>query len=111
MKNLLICLLFLPVFAYSQTIKGSFPVVCADLEEFAKALEDFEEIPLLTGMSVREFENESPFSTALVVFANGKTGTFTIAEKFNDKICIVTMGKNFKPYIDEETPSYKKDGM
>lgn len=111
MKKFLLPLLFLPVFAYPQSTKGTFPVVCAGIEEFANALEGFEEIPLLTGLSVREFGSESPVSVGLVVFANGKTGTFTIAEKFDDIICVIAMGENLKPYINQDTPPYQKSKM
>lgn len=111
MEKYLAALLFCVTSAtHAELIKGTIPIICTDVEQFASTMEEFGEVPLLTGLSNRDTGEGlmSPFS--MVVFANSKTGTFTIAEKVADMICVIGIGENLKPYPMEEAEG-KKTGL
>lgn len=116
MKTLFAILLVIPSLILAQTpdpkeplIHGSVPVVCAGLEDFAETMHEFGEVPMLTGLSNRDTGNKVMTPFALVVFANPKTGTFTIVEQVADRYCVISLGENLQPYVQEN--SYKKSGL
>lgn len=107
MEKYLAALLFcISSATYSQGVLTSVPVICTNLEELADALEKFNEIPILTSMSYRNSSEGNSYEFPSVIFANTKTGTYTIAEQVNDMYCVVSIGENLKPYVDdpEEMP-------
>lgn len=111
MKKFLFSLLFLPVFSHAEVIKGTIPVMCTGVEEFAETMADFQELPLLTGVSSRDFGDGNMIPLSLVIFANGKSGTFTIVEKLEDKVCVISIGEKLQPYRESLKENYQKSGM
>jgi hypothetical protein len=94
--------------AYSQAIIGTVPIICTTLEDISSTLEQFNEFPLLTAQSNRDFGDELLLSVPMVVFFNRETGSFTIAEQVNDMFCITAIGENMKPYIDQDEKESSK---
>lgn len=92
----------------ANIIRGTVPIVCADEQGFAEAITNFNEEPMLTALSNRDMGEGLLVPTSLVVFINTKTGTFTIAEKIDDKYCVVAMGENMKPYPGENREMPRK---
>jgi hypothetical protein len=86
----------------AKTITGTMPVVCADAQGFTDAITEFDELPTLTALSNRDMGEGLLVPVSLVVFLNPKTGTYTIAEKVEDMYCVIAMGENMTPYIDNE---------
>jgi hypothetical protein len=94
---------FLLVIGFSvnaETIKGTVPVVCADEKTFADTIVEFGEQPVLTALSNRDMGDNLLVPSALVVFLNTKTDTYTIAEKIENMYCVIAMGENMKPYLE-----------
>lgn len=110
MKKFLLPLLFFPVFSHAEVIRGTIPIMCTGMKEFVNTMAEFEELPLLTALSNRDFGNETVVPTALVVFVNAKTNTFTIAEKLEDKVCVIAIGENMKPFEDS-VKDYQKSSL
>jgi len=101
-KYLAALLLMVTVSASAKIIQGTVPIVCADEKEFIDTIVSFDEEPFITALSKRDMGNGLLTPTALVVFLNPKTGTFTIAEKVDEMYCIISMGENMKPFIAED---------
>ena len=101
-KYLAVILLSLSTAVNANLIRGAVPIVCTDEAGFVDAITNFDEQPMLTALSNRDMGEGLLVPTSLVVFVNTKTGTFTIAEKIADKYCVVAMGENMKPFVDEE---------
>jgi hypothetical protein len=92
----------------ANTIKGTVTIVCANEKEFLETIISFDEEPMLTARSNRDMGNGLLTPTALVVFLNPKTGTFTIAEKVDEMYCVVAMGENMQPFFAKESQHLKK---
>lgn len=109
MKKLFTALIvfLLPSFVLSQSaelaVKGTIPVICANLEEFASTLEQFNENPFITALSSRDMGDGVLQPTAMVIFYNNETRTFTVAEKIGDYFCVIAVGENMQPYFDENS--------
>lgn len=107
-KYLAALLLCVSSISQAQVVKGTIPIICATAEEFSSTILDYKEEPLLTGTSLRDTgQSDALTPFALVVFVNPETGTFTIAEKVADMYCVIGIGQNMKPYIDEEKKEFK----
>lgn len=111
MKKILLPLLFLPVFSHAEVIRGTIPIMCTGTKEFVNTMAEFEELPLLTGVSSRDFGDGNIVPLSLVIFANGKSGTFTIVEKLEDKVCVISIGEKLQPYRESLKENYQKSGM
>ena len=107
-KYLAAFLLMTTVSISAKNIQGSVPIVCADEKEFVEAIVSFDEEPFITALSKRDMGNGLLTPTALVIFLNRKTGSFTVAEKISDMYCVVAMGENMKPYLDEKNTAPRK---
>jgi hypothetical protein len=107
-KYLAAFLLMITASISAKNIQGSVPIVCADEKEFVEAIVSFDEEPFITALSKRDLGNGLLTPTALVIFLNPKTGSFTVAEKISDMYCVVAMGENMKPYLDEENTAPRK---
>jgi len=92
----------------AKNIQGTVPIVCADEKEFIGTIVSFDEEPFITALSKRDMGNGLLTPAALVIFLNPKTGSFTIAEKISDMYCVVAMGENMKPYLNEENKPPRK---
>jgi hypothetical protein len=101
-KYLAAFLLMITASINAKTIHGAVPIVCADEQTFIEAITSFNEEPFITALSKRDLGNGLLTPAALVIFLNPKTGTFTVAEKMSDMYCVVAMGENMKPYLDEK---------
>ena len=102
-KYLAAFLLATTVTVNAQTIKGTMPVICADAKTFVDTIVDFGEEPVLTAQSSRDMGDGMMVPTAMVIFLNTKTGTYTIAEKVDNMYCVIALGENMKPYFDKDT--------
>jgi hypothetical protein len=101
MKKILAILLMMPVIAVSdvriievnQEVKTvPIPAYCVTLQQLSDILDEHDELPLIRGKSVRETDKE-PSVNPLVLFMNGKTGSWTIAEKIPSNLyCIIAVG-------------------
>jgi hypothetical protein len=107
-KYLAVFLLSITTSVYAKNIQGTVPIVCADEKEFIDAIVSFDEEPFITALSKRDMGNGLLTPTALVVFLNPKTGTFTIAEKVDEMYCIISMGENMKPFYSEDGQTSRK---
>lgn len=104
MKKLLISCLLIPTFAFANEAV-SLPTVCITISDLAKTLDEYEELPLVRGIGNSLLDGNS-FS--VVVFANGKTGTFTITQRQSkDLYCILAVGTNFQPVPKEMQDTIK----
>ena len=98
MKTFLISCLLIPTFAFANEA-ASLPTVCVTIGDLAKTLDEYEELPLVRGLGNSLVDGSS---FPVVVFANGKTGTFTITQrKSKDLYCILAVGTNFQPVPSE----------
>jgi hypothetical protein len=105
MKKLLAILLMMPVIAVSDVriievnseVKTvPIPSYCVTLQHLSDILDEHDELPLIRGKSVRETDKE-PSVNPLVVFMNGKTGSWTIAEKMPSNLyCIIAVGSGMQ---------------
>ena len=86
----------------AQVVKGTIPIMCTNLESLAQTLEEYKEVPLLTGLSKRDTGDGALWPFSMVIFANGETGTYTIAEKVENMYCVIGIGENLKPFVDNE---------
>ena len=87
----------------AQVVKGTIPIMCTSLESLAQTLEEYNEVPLLTGLSKRDTGDGTLWPFSMVIFANGETGTYTIAEKVENMYCVIGIGENLQPFVDKET--------
>ena len=77
-------------------------------KEFVDAVTSFNEEPVLTPRSNRDFGSGLLVPAALVVFLNPKTGTFTIAEKIDGMYCVIAMGENMQPFYSDKQTALRK---
>lgn len=101
-KYLAALLLTVSLSVNANIVRGTVPVVCSDEQGFADAITQFNEEPFVTALSSRDMGEGLLVPTSLVIFLNPKTGTFTIAEKVADMYCVIAMGENMKPFIEED---------
>ena len=107
-KYLVAFLLSISISVNAKSIQGTVPIICADEKEFIGTIISFDEEPFITALSKRDMGNGLLTPAALVIFLNPKTGSYTIAEKISDMYCVVAMGENMKPYLDEENKPPRK---
>lgn len=99
MKKILLSLLLVPSLALAQLAQMPSFKVCADREQLNSALTDFGEMPLLAMTNVNTIEDAKIESYKAILFANPKTGTWTLAEQWNDNFfCVVAMGSDLIPF-------------
>lgn len=110
-KYLAALLLALPITLNAQLVAQQ-TNVCVAMLDFAQAMDQHGEAPMLRGDSFREMDNLP--SQILVLFVNPTTRTWTLAERRSDDVvCIIGVGENLEP-LDEEGNSYetpKEDGV
>jgi hypothetical protein len=91
MKTLLAALLMLPAMAVSQETKRV-DLPCASLDKIVEVTEKYDELPLLRSSSVRDGAVQ-----VLVIYANMKTGSYTIVERVSDNwFCVLSVGADFQ---------------
>jgi hypothetical protein len=86
----------LPVQA-QEVLNVPIDAYCIIKDHMARILAEHQEKPMLVGVSVR-YVNGNEISVPMVVFVNPETKSFTIAEKVNDKYCVVALGEKLSPY-------------
>jgi hypothetical protein len=101
MKKMLATLLFMPMIAFSQSddeIKViDIPAHCISYSNLDILLEEFDELPLIRGISSRETETGMKESM-MVLFMNKDKATWTLVEKMDDKTyCILAVGSGIEP--------------
>lgn len=103
-KYLATVLIALSTSVTASTGVATTPIICTDKYEFARVIgEQYQEVPLVRGISVRVMEGEN-VSYPLVVFYNFENRTFTIAEKRGEQICAIAAGDQFEPLDENGEP-------
>jgi len=98
MEKYLAALVFVSLPAFSQEIiTVPIDAYCVTKDHMAEILAEHEEKALMVGVSVRNVNN-TEVTSPMVIFVNPETRSFTIAEKVNDRYCVVGMGEKLKPY-------------
>jgi len=98
MEKYLAALAFVSLPVYAQEIvTAPIDAYCLSKERMTALLTEHEEKAMLVGVSVRNINNKE-ISVPMVVFANPETKSFTIAEKVNERYCVVAMGEKLTPY-------------
>jgi hypothetical protein len=73
-------------------------LVCVGPNQLAETITDFEEIPFVGGVGVREVESVGIVENNIVVFVNPKTNSFTMVERFSkDLYCVIAIGQGLRP--------------
>lgn len=92
--------------AAAEPLLVPIPMACVSAETFAGVIGDqFEEVPLVRGMSKRfDPETKSNDEYPVVVFFNKETRTFTIAEKHDRLYCVISAGDGFEPLNEDGNP-------
>lgn len=99
MKKILLSLLLVPLMAFAQVTLIPTSKICSDREILNSALTDFEEQPLLIMSNNKVIDDQKIESHVTILFANNKTGSWTLVEQWNDNFfCVVAMGSNIKPF-------------
>lgn len=92
---------------YAQQAVRQMPVVCMHILDFASTVEEFGEMPMLRGDSVR-FTEKDPRSNIMVLFLNPNTKTWTLAERINQEVvCVVAVGEQLEP-LDRDGNSWEQ---
>lgn len=99
MRGFIAALLLCATTSASAIITVSIDAYCVDKKTISGMLVEYDEKPLLTGISVRDLNNQD-VPIAMVIYASRKAeNSFTILEKVNDDLyCIISVGNNLKPY-------------
>lgn len=101
MKYLLLTSLFLSFSVSSQT--RMMPVECGTLKDLSSVMVEYQEKPFAIGETTRMNNNGVAVQSAVIMFLNKKTSTWTIAEKIgSDMYCIISSGTNFS-IVEQET--------
>lgn len=87
----------IPAIAQPKTIQV--PMICVGKAEMAETLGEFEELPLLTMITVRDIDGR-PFESKTVLFVNPKTRTWTLVEQIGDAFCALSAGSSATPYVE-----------
>lgn len=96
MKKLLAMSLLIPSMVFANPQIKTYQAMCIDGKDLTSTVDEFKEIPAVRGISTPLAQQDS--KTALVVFLNPTTGTFTIVEKVADDLyCILAVGGGFEP--------------
>jgi hypothetical protein len=100
MKKILATFLFMPVIAFSQSddVKTiDIPTHCISYEKLDSVLEEFDELPMIRGISSRETES-GMIQSMMVLFMNKGKNSWTLVEKFDDQTyCILGVGTGMEP--------------
>lgn len=86
----------LPVQA-QEVLNVPIDAYCVTKDHMTGILAEHQEKAMLIGVSVRNV-NGNEVSVPMVVFVNPETKSFTIAEKVNDRYCVVALGEKLSPY-------------
>lgn len=86
----------LPVQA-QEVVSVPIDAYCVTKNHMTGILAEHQEKAMLVGVSVRNI-NGNEVSVPMVVFVNPETKSFTIAEKVNDRYCVVALGEKLSPY-------------
>lgn len=93
---LLLCLIGVTQFAVAE--QQYIAAACFSLKETASLLNEFNEEPFVTGRSVRLNPANEAIQTAVIIFANPQTKTWTIVEKIEDQLyCVLATGTHLQP--------------
>lgn len=105
-KYLVVILLtFVSFTSYSES--SNVEITCVKFQNLEQILNEWKEIPLARGMSVRSANSDS--KNVIVVFVNSKTKTWTIAEITSTGLyCILAAGGGFEPVPSEIVEIFKK---
>jgi hypothetical protein len=94
----------LPVTA-SEIKITQFESRCAGWDLMLETLKRFQELPLTSMVSHREIGGQ-PRDLDAVLFANSRTGTWTLVEQVGpDLFCITGMGDSVRPFDPKEKSS------
>lgn len=101
MKKLLAILLMMPVIAIANqndtVTTKTLKVECLTLSGLEEITKEFDELPFVRGLSGRD-SGQTMIQHSLVIFVNGKTGTWSIVEKTNENLyCFLAVGHTFEP--------------
>jgi len=84
-----------PVLAQNRVMQ--FAATCVNIETLAELLEEFEEDPAMTMISIRE-SNGDFVNNSLVLFIHYETKTWTLSEQTQSNLyCVIATGENIKP--------------
>lgn len=100
-----ILLTFVSFTSYSESSKVE--ITCMKYQNLEQILNEWKEIPLARGISVRSEDRDS--KNVIVVFVNSKTKTWTISESTSTGLyCILAAGGGFEPVPFETVEMFKK---
>jgi len=109
MEKYLAALMFCVSSAYAQSDIATVQIHCVSREEVDAMLNQYEELPFVRGLSLRE-QNGIPMSNSVVLFVNAKTGTWTVVERTPDKkYCVISAGTKFEPVPMEIIEDLQKE--
>jgi uncharacterized membrane protein len=98
MEKYLAALAFVTLPAQAQEVLNvPIDAYCVTKDHMAGILAEHEEKPMLIGVSVRNVNNKE-VSVPMVIFFNKDSRSFTIAEKVNDRYCVIALGEKLSPY-------------
>jgi hypothetical protein len=87
MKKLILSLLFVPLLTYAQVqMEASKPISCYTLDYIKGEMEKAQESPIILS------ENSMTKSSAIAVFYNENTGTWTVVEFAKTFGCVLGFG-------------------
>jgi len=115
MKKLLLILAILPTFVFAQSGRLAdhggraaageveaagirFQTVCLERADIIKYMQDFEEIPFMTGFSLRAI-GDNTIGNSIVFFVNTETRTWSVVERIDNVYCAIAVGVKLEPFI------------
>lgn len=73
---------------------------CIDIETLRDLTDEYDELPLMRSTSVRD-HGDVVQQNPLVIFANNKSGSFTIIEEISPmEFCVIAIGNSFRDVDD-----------
>jgi hypothetical protein len=112
MKKLLAMFLLMPSLAFANTI-AELNTICIDSAELTATVNEFEELPFVRGLG-KSLSDATADPISIVVFANAKTGTFTIVQRQSSNLyCVLAVGDKFEPVpkkIQDDVKEQQKKG-
>jgi hypothetical protein len=75
---------------------GTLKIECMTEEKMVALLDEYGEVSTIGGASLRLNDEGNAGREGLIIFANPKTLTWTIVEKFKDVYCVVAAGTDLK---------------
>jgi len=85
----------------SEPVQIDSKITCASFAVINEALEKYGEIPFVSMTAYRMTKNNNVIEIPAMMFVNPKTKTYTVVEKFNERVyCVVSMGGKLAPYLE-----------